>query len=206
MIASSVSERPKDSTPPASTSATSPNGLTAERRFTTVSGSPTTRRTVPSPATSTIEPRWRLSTTPPRTWRTRIGGALVPSWVRATGLVERARDGCAGPSGPPLRAECRVSRVGAAVPAAVFRSEPGRDGTSTSKTRTTSPSRPRHRPLVVHGHARETPSILRQLSPAPAPAVCATQRERPASLPRGLGVGPGLGHLRRRFVACSRHR
>ena len=73
MIAISAGSRSNASMPPASMSATTPNGLTVERRVTTRSGSPSWRISRPPASASTMSPRWTLSSMPLRSWRTRIG-------------------------------------------------------------------------------------------------------------------------------------
>ena len=100
MSASSAGSRSKASIPPASIRATTPNGLTVLRRFATRSGSPSPRISAPSTSTSTTSPRWTLSSTPPRIWRTRIGAGrragLAAGWRAARVALERAARPLAG--------------------------------------------------------------------------------------------------------------
>ena len=65
-MAISADSRSNALMPPASMSATAPNGLTVERRVTTRSGSPRTRIRWPDASTSTMSPRWTLSSIPLR--------------------------------------------------------------------------------------------------------------------------------------------
>ena len=85
MTAISAGSRSNSLIPPASMSARSENGLTAERRVTIRSGSPSWRMTRPATSTSTMSPRWTLSSMPLRICRARIGGTTRP---RAAGRVD----------------------------------------------------------------------------------------------------------------------
>src|SRR5204863_204322 len=78
MIAISAGSRSNALIPPASISASSPNGLTVERRVTTRSGSPSCRMIRPATSVSTMSPRWMLSSMPLRRCRARIGETVLP--------------------------------------------------------------------------------------------------------------------------------
>ena len=129
--ASSAGSRSNASIPPASIRATTPNGLTQLRRLATRSGSPSPRIRLPSTSTWTMSPRWTLSSTPPRTWRTRTG----PGFRRAgrpcrAGAPGRSGNGAAG---------CRAAEGGGR---ARCRSIDGRHG-SREDSATTPPGRVR---------------------------------------------------------------
>src|SRR4051794_30905803 len=98
-IAISAASRWSSSIAPASISATAPNGLTQLRRVTMRSVSPRPRTTLPVASTSTMSPRWTLSSIPLRIWRTRIGGTtrdLLPLRRGADADAPERRRGAAG--------------------------------------------------------------------------------------------------------------
>ena len=95
--ASSAGSRSKAAIPPASISASSPNGLTVERSVTSRSGSPSWRRTRPLTSASTISPRWTLSSIPLRRCRARIGATIRPRAV--VRVVDRPERGLVGALG-----------------------------------------------------------------------------------------------------------
>ena len=141
MIAISAGSRSNASTPPASISAATPNGLTQLRSVTIRSGSPRPRISRPSTSASTMSPRWTLSSIPLRTWRTRIGGtvrafaerrpavAVAPSapvaderrvegrrWAGRSGAVTIGRGYCdRGSVVVPCRSDRAVGRAGRAT-------------------------------------------------------------------------------------------
>ena len=87
-----------DRRPPRSARA-APNGLTVERSVTTRSGSPSWRISRPAASTSTMSPRWTLSSIPLRIWRTRIGGTARPRRRRGRPRRHGLRRGAAGRAG-----------------------------------------------------------------------------------------------------------
>ncbi len=97
MIAISAGSRSNALIPPASISASSPNGLTVERRVTTRSGSPSWRMIRPATSVSTMSPRWTLSSMPLRRCRARIGATVRPRDVARPD--ERPVRGLAGATG-----------------------------------------------------------------------------------------------------------
>ena len=86
MTASSACVRWNESAAPDSIRAINVKGLTALRRVTIVSGSPSARSTARSAPTCTIAPRWRLSTMFPRRTSTSAGGGALRGHF---GCVER---------------------------------------------------------------------------------------------------------------------
>ena len=112
MIATSAGSRSNASIPPASMSATAPNGLTVERSVTMRSASPRRRMIRPAASDSTMSPRWTLSSMPLRIWRTRMGvSGRVRRVARTAGRaalgLERGAAVVTGRGYPRFR--CRMS-------------------------------------------------------------------------------------------------
>ena len=152
MIASSAGSRSNAAIPPASMSASSPNGLTVDRSVTTRSGSPSWRMTRPAASVSTMSPRWTLSSIPPRSWRARIGAAIRALSPRDACDGRPPTWGCAGTAAAgtesmDLRGTADLA-TGAATRARDRPAPIASDGRSTVPTPTRSTSR--SHPAVLH--------------------------------------------------------
>src|SRR5215207_9130133 len=143
MIASSAGSRSNSPMPPASTRATSPNGLTVERSVTTRSTSPMARSRRPVASTSTMSPRCTLSSMPLRTWRTRIGGTILvfaPALRGRAAVAVTERFGLLLQGSPSIPRETEYGRndhrpgnLTRAQRRAIRRPPPGRDSDATSR-------------------------------------------------------------------------
>src|SRR3954452_2493266 len=164
MIASSSVVRSNSWRPPARSSATSPNGLTVERRLTTRSGSPRRRSSRPVASTSTMSPRWTDSTTPLRIWRTSTGGT-----VQRTGRTAAGRAAALGLV-DDMKAEHSAGRPPLAPPALGFRrpSSSARDSVADRPNLHVSPHPAvRHKLAILrdeHTEPKKFREVVRELS------------------------------------------
>ena len=201
MIAISAGSRSNASIPPASISATTPNGLTQLRSVTSRSGSPSPRISRPSTSTSTMSPRWTLSSIPLRTWRTRIGGTIRGDPVRRAGAPTRAARAAGWATGAGLggRERSRSGEDTAARTGVASRrpriGQAGREWPAERPLRGTRTSHPTGRDptaVTLIGSDRAVTDVTTRAVSALPRAHSARRRPVPATMP-ATPCGPSRG-------------
>src|SRR3954454_7676112 len=184
--ASSSPVRSNSRTPPASSSARRPKGLTVERRLTTRSGSPTRWSIRPAVSTSTMSPRCDDSTTPFRICRTRTGGPATRAVRAPPGRPPAPRGGRVPDVGAMARSIARGARI---------RRDPGWRGPSARR-----PAQPAIDERGIRGSLAQPPRLAAPGGPSQA-GDPARREDRAEEVPRGRPravVAAGLRGARRR--------